>query len=60
MVLAEEPLCRECREHGKVTPAKQVHHIDGDSRNNVRENLEPLCASCHSRRTGKERGHHAG
>src|SRR5690606_26275858 len=51
MVLAEEPLCRRCKAQGRVTPATQVHHIDGDVRNLRRENLEPLCASCHSKET---------
>lgn len=53
MVLAEEPLCRECLRQGRVTPATDVHHIDGDARNMRRENLEPLCHECHSRHTAK-------
>lgn len=53
MVLREEPLCRECMRHGRVTPATDVHHIDGDVCNLRRENLEPLCHQCHSRHTAK-------
>lgn len=59
MVLAEEPLCRECLRQGRVVPATDVHHIDGNVRNMRRENLEPLCHECHSRigaREGKRWG----
>lgn len=56
LVLAEEPLCRECARQGKVVPARQVDHIDGNVENMVRENLQPLCDSCHSRKTVRENG----
>lgn len=51
MVLADEPLCRLCNEHGRVTTATVVDHIirvkvRPDLRL-VRENLQPLCKSCH-------------
>lgn len=54
MVIAEEPLCRECKKNGIVKPATDVHHIDGNPMNNRRENLEPLCHECHSRHTAKQ------
>ncbi len=56
MVLNEEPLCRECLKEGKTTPANEVDHIDGDARNLSRENLQPLCKPCHSRKTVREQG----
>lgn len=32
---------------GSQLPLK-VHHIDGDKRNNTKENLQVLCPNCHS------------
>lgn len=51
LVLAREPRCRDCKADGRVTLANEVHHIDGNNRNNTLANLMPLCKSCHSRRT---------
>ena len=55
-VLADEPLCRICAEHGRTTAATEVDHVDANSRNNDRANLRPLCKPCHSRRTLREQG----
>jgi len=60
VVLAREPRCHDCTQAGRVTLANEVHHIDGNPRNNALDNLMPLCKSCHSRRTARERGGHAG
>jgi 5-methylcytosine-specific restriction protein A len=54
VVLAEEPLCRICSKDGRVTVAEEVDHIDGNSHNNERENLRPLCRLCHLRRTARD------
>ena len=56
MVLAEEPLCRECAKQGRTVPATEVDHIDGNVWNMSRENLQPLCLECHSRKTARENG----
>jgi 5-methylcytosine-specific restriction protein A len=56
MVLAGEPLCRECIKAGRITGATQVDHIDGDDSNNAGHNLQPLCAPCHSSKTSRENG----
>jgi 5-methylcytosine-specific restriction enzyme A len=57
-VLAEEPLCRMCLAAGYTTPATDVDHINngaGDyTDDNRRENLQPLCHECHSRKTRAE------
>lgn len=53
-VLAAEPLCRECAERGLVVVATDVDHIVPKRNSGTDElsNLEPLCHSCHSRKTG--------
>ena len=56
VVLASEPLCRDCRRRGRITSAVAVDHIDGDTFNNLRSNLCPLCTPCHTRKTNKEDG----
>lgn len=54
LVLADEPLCRFCKERGLVVPADEVDHIDGNSFNNERANLRPLCRACHLQRTAQD------
>lgn len=63
IVAAEEPLCRMCLIAGKVTPREHTDHIIPIEVNPalkyVRENLQSLCRSCHTRKTmadRKERG----
>jgi hypothetical protein len=50
VILEQESKCLHCNNSewmGK--PLKlQVDHIDGDNRNNKRENLRALCPNCHS------------
>lgn len=55
--LSREPLCRECRRHGRVEGAAEVDHVLPLSRGgtNDADNLQSLCKTCHSRKTGKER-----
>jgi len=52
-VLTEEPLCRQCMAEDRITAATDVDHIDEDSHNNERSNLQSLCRSCHSRKTAR-------
>lgn len=40
-------------------PGDQVDHIDGDSHNNARTNLQCMCRSCHARKTLREMGQRA-
>jgi 5-methylcytosine-specific restriction endonuclease McrA len=55
-VLAADPLCRDCRAAGLTVGAEHVDHADGNVHNLTRENLVPLCAPCHSRKTVAQDG----
>ncbi len=53
------PLCQDCDEKGKTTPASEVHHIipinqDPSKRLDV-NNLVSLCKLCHESRHGKNK-----
>jgi 5-methylcytosine-specific restriction protein A len=54
-----EPLCRSCYLNGIDTPAQVVDHVrpisEGGSKTDS-NNLQPLCNSCHNRKSGSE-GH---
>lgn len=56
-VLRDEPLCRECRDNGIIMVAQMVDHIHpvrlGGSFTDI-DNLQPLCNSCHAKKSGKE------
>jgi 5-methylcytosine-specific restriction protein A len=54
--LAQFPLCQDCEEQGRLTPAEEVHHLvkpkgPGDPMFHDPANLRSLCVSCHSKRT---------
>ena len=51
LVLHEQPLCPVCLRALRVVPSTDVHHLDDDASNNLRENLEAWCHSCHSKET---------
>jgi len=42
--------CKWCRKQ----PVQEIHHIDGNPRNNKPDNLIPLCGTCHNRVTRGE------
>lgn len=47
IILTEQNfLCNECKNKFDAR-SYEIHHIDGNSRNNVRENLDILCRNCH-------------
>lgn len=56
LVLREEPLCRICQQQGRTRLARVVDHIDANTSNNGRDNLQPLCPSCHARKTARYDG----
>jgi 5-methylcytosine-specific restriction protein A len=53
--LRENPLCQDCLDAGKLTPANEVHHIkkvkEHPELRLVKTNLRALCKACHNRRT---------
>ena len=55
----ENALCRECLSNGRLIPATEIDHITPMSKGGDKydeTNLQPLCKSCHSRKTVKEDG----
>lgn len=54
--IRERPLCEQCRSEGRVTAAREVHHILPLARGGThdRANLMALCKPCHSAITAKE------
>lgn len=57
--LNRTPLCEDCWERGRVTPATEVHHVVerkvDPSRAYDLGNLQSLCKRCHARRSNAER-----
>jgi len=56
-VLNAEPLCRSCAREGHTTAANVVDHIIPKARGAEDydlDNLQPLCTSCHNRKTMNE------
>ena len=47
--LKNDPLCEICLEKYRIRPAVLVHHIDGNSKNNISSNLMSLCNPCHEK-----------
>lgn len=45
--IALNPLCEDCKSRGRILAADEVHHIDGNTRNNHDDNLMALCRPCH-------------
>lgn len=53
--LRKHPVCVDCLERNRTTPATEVHHLvkKADGGSDKDENLRGLCKACHSRRTAK-------
>lgn len=60
VVLNKQPLCVECMKAKRITLATVVDHIKPHKGNEElfydKANLQPLCKSCHDRKTAKEDG----
>jgi len=57
-VLKERPLCRRCESLGLIVAATVVDHIQPIKTGGARfdwNNLQPLCVSCHNRKTSSEK-----
>ncbi len=56
LFLKQHPLCVECMRNSKLTPATVVDHIIPHRGDKTlfwdKENWQPLCKSCHDRKTG--------
>ena len=63
--LKQNPLCEECLNKGKVTPAEDVHHKrspfrGGEINYNLLldyNNLESVCKDCHGKIHAAQQGH---
>lgn len=59
ILLAQEPLCRLCKAKGRTTAATIADHIkpiaSGGAVHDI-ENLQPVCAPCHERKTLTDQG----
>jgi hypothetical protein len=44
LIKAVDSICERCDEY---FPFPQIHHVDGDPKNNVHENLMVVCPNCH-------------
>lgn len=56
--LVRHPLCAACQRDGRTTAATEVDHIEPHRGDRElfwnRDNWQPLCKSCHSRKTAHE------
>lgn len=57
MYLVRNPLCAECDKAGEVVAATLVDHVIPLSQGGAdhESNYQGLCATCHNRKTAKER-----
>ena len=53
-ILAGEPLCRECTAVATVVDHIKPIRLGGSKWSH--ENLQPMCASCHNKKSRSERG----
>ena len=59
--IAREPLCRACKEAGRIRGGQVVDHIQPRSLGGASldtANLQTLCHRCHNRKRGREKAEH--
>ena len=58
--IQSHPLCEQCGQEGRLTPAEEVHHILPLANGGTHDagNLMALCKSCHSRITVADSNQH--
>lgn len=57
--LMENPLCFHCQQKDEITPATVADHVVPINKGGAaldENNLQPLCASCHNRKSARDRG----
>lgn len=56
VVLASEPLCRQCDREGRIAAARIVDHVVPKAEGGTDEmsNLQPLCLRCSNEKTQRE------
>lgn len=56
VILAREPLCRPCKQAGRVSPATEVDHVVEKARGGTDDpdNLQPICKHCHDAKSRVE------
>lgn len=57
--LAQEPLCRDCKEQGRITASQVPDHIKplALGGTDTDDNIRCLCKPCHLKRTAEQFGH---
>lgn len=60
-ILANEPLCRPCRQADRITAATEVDHIIALCNGGTEDpaNLQPICETCNDLKAIRERGQRA-
>lgn len=54
--IAAHPLCEQCQKEGRITPAREIHHVLPLSHGGTHseDNLMALCTPCHSAITAND------
>ena len=53
--IVKAPNCEDCGFVGLVSAQLEIDHIDGDRKNNSKDNLKTLCCNCHALKSYNKR-----